>query len=89
MQVFQTFDKELEGLKTYSSLFHTKEGKNLEKWNHWNFTTSGVWDGNKDANFWYSPNSTMLWFTVPYVLGKDTVSKIDVPLQPESITKKD
>ena len=89
MQVFTKFDKELDGLKSYSSLFHTKEGKDLEKWNSWNFTSPGIWDGNKDANFWYSPNSTMLWFTMPYVIGKQSVQKIDIPLQPESITKKD
>jgi hypothetical protein len=89
MQVFQTFDKELEGLKTYTALFHTKAGKDFEKWNNWNFTSPGIWDGDKDANFWYSPNTTMLYLTVPYILGQQSVQKIDLPLQPESITKVD
>jgi len=76
-------------LKSYTALLHTKEGKDLTKWNSWNFTTSWHWDGNKEANFWYSPNTTLLWFTNPFVIGKQSVSKIDLPLQPESITKKD
>jgi hypothetical protein len=56
-------------LKTYQALFHTKEGKNLEKWNSWNFTNPGIWDGNKDANFWYDAKTTMLYITSPYVIG--------------------
>ena len=31
----------------------------------------------------------MLYFTVPYYIGKQSVQKIDLPLQPESITKID
>jgi len=58
-------------LKTFTALFHTKEGEELEKWNNWNFTTSWDWDGNRDANFWYSANTTMLYITAPYTLGKD------------------
>ena len=73
MQIFQTFDEELDGLKTYTALFHTKAGKDFEKWNSWNFTNPGIWDGNKDANFWYSANTTMLYLTVPYILGKQSV----------------
>jgi len=59
----------LLGLKTFTALFHTKEGEDFEKWNNWNFTDPGIWDGNKDANFWYSSNTTMLYLTAPYILG--------------------
>jgi len=58
-------------LKTFTALFHTKEGEELEKWNNWNFTTSWDWDSNTEANFWYSANTTMLFITAPYILGKD------------------
>jgi len=48
MQIYQTFEDELIGLKTYTALFHTKEGQLHEKWNSWNFTDSMDWDGRKD-----------------------------------------
>ena len=89
MQIFFKYDDELKGLGTYFALFHTKEGKDLTKYNNWNFTTPDIWDSKPDANFWYSPNSTMLIYTKPNVLGKETLQKIDLPLQPETIVKKD
>lgn len=63
----------MNGLKTYQALFHTTEGKNFEKYNNWNFTTTANWDGNEDANFWYSPSTTMLYITMPYEIGKQSV----------------
>lgn len=80
MQIYYTYDDELKGLKSYSGLFHTAEGKNFTKYNNWNFTSAGDWDGNKDKNFWYSPETTLLYFTSPTVLGKESVSKVDIPL---------
>ena len=63
MQIFFKFDKELEGINSYSALIHTKEGKEYQKWNNWNFTETSFWDGEPGANFWYSENTTILLFT--------------------------
>lgn len=63
-------DQELVGLKSWSAFFHTSDGKNLTKFNNWNFSSSYWWD-SVEAGFWFHENTTILYYTIPYIVGKD------------------
>lgn len=65
-------------------MFHTKEGKNFSKFNNWNFTDSGIWDGDEGNNFWYASNTTILFLSSTYKIGEQSIEKIDLSIQPET-----
>jgi len=48
-------DDELNDLTNRCSVFHSKELKNLTRYNDWNFTTPDIWDNLNHDNFWYNP----------------------------------
>lgn len=87
-QIYCTYADELKGLKNYIYMWHNGE-RRQEHYNNWNFTKSGPWDGDGTDSLWYNLNTTMLAQTVPYVIGKDTIKKIGIQLQPEKLVLKD
>ena len=70
-QILNEFDPDLDGLKTWYTLFHTKIAKtNLTAFANWNFsarTDSNWWD-SIDNGFWFDKDTTMLVQTVPYYI---------------------
>lgn len=81
------FHEDLHGLKNWYALFHTREGKNLTKYNNWNFTTSRWWD-SVDEGFWFATNTTILVYTVPYYIGKQQIENAIIRVKPERINFK-
>jgi hypothetical protein len=51
----------MNGLKTFGSLFHSREAKDTTLYNNWNFTSSKNWDSLNGESFWYSENTIMLF----------------------------
>lgn len=39
-QILADFSKDLNGFRTYTYYFHSKEHDQVEKYNNWNFTTA-------------------------------------------------
>ena len=56
-QIFSEYSDELKGLSNYIWLWHNLD-RDLEKYNNWNFTKSGPWDGNGLNSMWYNLNTT-------------------------------
>ena len=82
------FDKELHGLKTYSRMFQTKDAHNFTKFNNWNFTSPTVWDGYGHENFYFDKNTTLLFRTQIYTIGKEQPDFVRLDILPEIYTKK-
>lgn len=72
-QIFCNFDDSLINLTSFYSIFHTKIGKNLTAYNNWNFSsdTSSRWWDSVEEGFWFADTTTMIAYTVPYVIGLD------------------
>ena len=67
-EVICEFDDELKGLRSMYALLHTNEGKNLAKFNNWNFTSTLYWDSVEEG-FWFATNTTLLVMSDFYVIG--------------------
>lgn len=82
-------EKDIYGQRAYSKLFHSAERNNTLKYNNWNFTTGAVWDSNvknKDGqytSFWYSINTTFLFETETFLVGKEQVELMNCRAIPE------
>ena len=69
-------------------MWHNNE-RSLEKYNNWNFTESGSWDGDGENSMWYNLNTTALGASVSYKIGSESIPLVNVPLQPEKLILKD
>ena len=57
--------------------------RNQSAYNYWNFTTSGPWDNpNNNPNMWYSNDTTYLAGSVNYIIGRDSIEKINLEVTP-------
>lgn len=67
------FDEtKLNGLKTYAYGFTSDDlesGIN-ERFNYWNFTNNRMWDSITTESFWYNVNTSIIYKTVPFVIGQ-------------------
>ena len=72
-QVRTEFDEDLNGLRNWYCLFHTKIGKNLTAFSNWNLTSDGTpfWWDSVEAGFWLAVSTTLLMRTLPYYIGKE------------------
>lgn len=81
------FNSDLHGLRSWYALFHTKDSKNLTKFNSWNFTKSLYWD-SVDQGFWFDSNSTLLVYSITYTIGEEQLDNSIVRLLPETLNLK-
>lgn len=86
-QIYIDFDDELKGLQFVTFGFHTKETKDFDKYNGFNFTVD-TWDSPFVDSFWNSYNTTLLYGTRPYVLGEEIPEEIVLRLLPERLILK-
>lgn len=78
-QSFQVdFGEELNGLDTFNYGFHRADGKDLTKWNGWNFTDPHEWNV-----WWYHLNTTVIFETTTFTIGKTQLEVIGLELIPE------
>lgn len=84
-QIKCEYHPDLNDLKSWFALFHTKIGKNLTAYNNWNFSsdTSSKWWDSIEHGFWFAESTTMLIQTVPYIIGKQQIMNAYIQIQPE------
>ena len=81
-QIRNEFHKDLHGLKSWYALFHTKIGKDLTRFNNWNFSsdTSSKWWDSIEHGFWFDEGTTMLIGTVHYFIGQEQIQNAYIRL---------
>ena len=67
--IVTTFDKSLNGLKSYSWAFQSSRHNDSTAYNNWNMTSTRVWDSIEEG-FWYAQETTVLYNTVTYTIGE-------------------
>lgn len=84
-QVICEFDEDLHGLKSWYALFHTKIAKDLTAYNNWNFSSdpSSKWWDSVDYGFWFADTTTLLVYSVDYIIGYEQVANAYIRLMPE------
>lgn len=82
------FDSDLKGLRSWYALFHTRDSKNLTKFNNWNFSSSLYWDSVEEG-FWFDDNTTLLVYSITYKIGEEQLENAILRLQPETLNFKE
>ena len=83
------FSSELNDIESYSYFLQSNQMKNKTRYNNWNFTGDArAWDDDdpKFDSFWYSINTTLLWHTETYKIGREQIDMMDMYLTPEDFT---
>lgn len=93
-QLISTFDAQLNGLTSFSYFFETKDLINATKYNGWDFSGPDgalLWDGPppKHDSFWYATNSSLLWYTERWQIGKDQIKTMGLKLTPSNFKHED
>ena len=86
-QLRADFSHELDGFESFSWYFHSREHDQVQKYNNWNFTTAKLWDSVEEG-FWFADNTTALWRTMNYVVGKQQVKGVTLKLEPNRYQRK-
>jgi len=81
-------------LHSYSYFFKSDDLVNTTIYNGWDFSGpvgAKYWDSPRpeDNSFWYSKNTTLLWYTEKYKLGTSKVKTMGLKLTPSNFVEKD
>jgi hypothetical protein len=84
----------LNGLNSYSYFFKSDDLVNPDMYNGWDFRGpegAKKWDSinPEDKSFWYSKNTTILWYTEKWTLGKEQIATMGLTLTPSTFVEKD
>ena len=80
-QVFAEFDKELEGLQNTLHLLHNSDLR-AEKYEKWTFRNSSQQDQDDQNSTFWTPNTTFLAKTEPYIIRKESILPISIKISP-------
>lgn len=81
----------MNGLRSYSYFFKSDDLVNKTAYYGWDFSGPGgalAWDHPKHNSFWYSKNTTLLWYTEVWKLGTTQVNTMGLKLTPSYFKEK-